>query len=373
MHELEERIRSLIDAGARPVTADEARVTHKSQEPSQLRSQRSPRGKPLVLFSVGVLVVALALVVAGLTVTRKGLSGGVSPASAATFLKIAAKKAESQTPLIPGPGQFLYVRNLEAARDEGGSGARPWWFYVQDISQEWSSPTQLGRGSFESVGQPEFVSAADRLAWEEAGSPLIETGYALTSPDYLDVGALPTQVAKIRKFLDSQSGPDFATDGMQGDGKDASWEFNAATEFLEAGASSKQRAALLRFMATIPGVRYLGSAVTAGTHRRGTLLSSATDHPGLEEQAVIDPKTSMLLEVRQVIGDPSAFPKPSAQALAKGLAEAPLPAGGIGSYLDPVVIGIVNSTQAYPRGSPPLPTPWPYGTGREPLSGSVYP
>jgi len=131
------------------------------------------------------------------------------------------------------------------------------------------------------------------------------------------------------------------------------WLFSSALAFLQHGASSTQRAVLLRFIATIPGVEDKGSTTSLGTGEPGTLLSLRSgrgDQASTAVQAVLDVATSELREVRTV----------------------DLRGGRVESYSDFLVAGLTGRTGVAPSGAPPLPSAWPHGTAREPAPGSVY-
>jgi hypothetical protein len=375
MPDLDQRIRDFIDLGAAPVTAREVldSVVGLSGTPMPASSRRS--GRRIVLFGSLVTVAALVLVVVGLSLNTTGIHAQAPPASAAAFLDKTASIAASQRPLIPGPGQFLYVRSIEASQNGMGSSPNPrvFRYYVQEVDEVWSSPHGVGRKSDAVVGQPLFITAVDRSTWEQDGSPALESGWGGGgAPIYFDVAHLPINPSKIKSYLDGQPPSVLPTDPTTG--KDAVWEFNAAAQFLQHGASSRQRAALMRFMATIPGVRNEGKALTFGTHREGTMLEMQTEGARFEFQVIFDPKTASLLEIRDVVGNPSSSGSaPSAAMIAQGRLSAPLTAGQVWSYDDLAYVGIADSTTSPPKGAPPLPPAWPYGTTREPLPGSAYP
>ncbi len=130
----------------------------------------------------------------------------------------------------------------------------------------------------------------------------------------------------------------------------------------------------MRFMATIPGVRNEGRALTFGSHVEGDMLAIQTRNSRYDFQVIFDPKTSSLLEIRDVVRKPSKFRSvPSAAMIAQGRQSAPLSAGQVADYEDLTYVGIADSTKSPPEGAPPLPPAWPYGSSREPLPGSAYP
>src|ERR1700676_4825293 len=116
MLELDEQLRTLIDAGATPVTAKELFEGLRSTQPRservfsrrESRRPRHSRGKLVTgaAFAVAAVVTVALVVIPGSTSLTAGR------ASAADFLKTAATIAQRQKPLVPGPGRFLYVATL---------------------------------------------------------------------------------------------------------------------------------------------------------------------------------------------------------------------------------------------------------------------
>jgi hypothetical protein len=364
MPDLDEQIRVFIDSGAAPVTADEV---ISGLVGSNARGRMKVRHRPslrVVLSGSAVAVAALVFAIVGVTLNSSGVHTEAPPASAAGFLSQIASIAAKQKPSVPAPGQYLYVRWIDA--DVEGAQLSNARFYRQQVVEQWASPTGLGRTSFSIVGQPLFVTGADRSLWEQSGSTPVETGLeGGGNPPYYDVTTLPTRASEIKSYLEKQPLSVFPVSIY---GKNAEWQFEAASEYLQHGASSKQRAALLRFMATIPGVRYLGPSTTFGNHEEGTALSIPTNVPSGEAfQVIFDPKTSTLLETRIVVVDPSKATLPNPNL--------PLPVGKgqVQSYEDLEFVGLANSTGSLPTGVPPMPPAWPYGVGRQPAPGSAYP
>jgi hypothetical protein len=318
----------------------------------------------------GVLVAAAVAV--GLVLAPWNVQLGPAPASAGAVLKQAADVAASERALVPGPGQFLFVRTLEGSIDGTGStpDARVERFYVQEVHQVWSAPGVPGASTWEVVGQPRFVSGADRTAWEADGSRPLESGYGGGGTAvYYDVADLPTKASRMAAYFAKQPYLTF----VPFYGRDAVWDFETAADFLQSGASSTQRAALLRFMATIPGVRDRGRAATLGTDRSGTLLSIPSDHAGIAVQAILDVATSQLLELRTTVTAAADLVAPTASEVQAGHESAALASGQVLGYSDFIFAGIADAARSVPHGAPaPLPA-WPYGTGRDPAPGSVYP
>ena len=372
MPDLDERIRAYVDTAQPRVTLREIKECLNENQPMG-RSRSNSRRKWLLGVSAVVAGVA-ALIVAFLTVPNAG-PGKSSPASAATILRHTAMVADSQRPLVPGPGQFLYVRLLDGSREardffpNTGPGHALSRYYVQETLEQWTSATGSDRQASSVVDQPEFIDQTDRQLWEEAGSPLIDSGYSGGgAPPYYDVADLPTDPSKMSAFFASQADLVQTVNGQP----NALWDFSTAASFLQRGASSGQRAALLEYMATIRGVTDAGSGTTLGTKQTGTILTMPSTAPGYAVQVIIDQATSQVLEQRLVVSDPGKLLAPTAAQIASGRGIAPIQMGQAEQYTDFLYVGIAGSSSAIPNGAPPSPAPWLFGSGREPLPGSAY-
>jgi hypothetical protein len=379
MPELDELLRDFIDLGATPVRADEI-----LRRPPARRLRLRTRPHPTSLWRpVGVAVATVAVVVSliGFATTRSGeppsprsgvaVRGGSSAST--SVLDHAAAAADDQQPLVPGPGQHLYVRTLVGSEEATAftPGQRMSRFYVQEMHETWTAPHSTPSDNWTVVGQPEFISGADRAAWVAAGSPPVKSGYGGggTAP-YYDVTDLPTDPGRMAAYFASQ--PYLQVDAKYG--RDAAWEFEAAVDFLQAGASSKQRGALLRFMATLPGVRATGTSTTIGTDLSGETLQLPANARGLEVEAILDPQTSELLELRSIVADAALYQNiPSPSQVAADHAVPPWQDGEADSYVDFLYAGIADRAGYAPSSAPPAPVGWPFGSSRTPLPGSAYP
>jgi len=362
MTELNERIRDFIETGASPVSAQEILTAHVSMHVMTISHQVRPRSRR----RLWVLGVAAALIIALLSIGLVSVPGvknnAVSPASAATLLGSMAAKASRENPLVPGPGQYLYVATIVSNTDGESMHPSPkmFWYNSDELHQVWTSPTAAAHQTYEIVGRPEFVSAADRSVWVTDGSQPLQSGSSGYGPPlYYNVEGLPTKASEILAYLKSQTYlPKESPYGSQ-----ASWEFDTALQFLENGASSLQRAAILKFMATIPGVRLSGYATSIVTHEKGSVIELPFKRSGLTTEAVFNPSNSNLIEIRYVY-------------ISLASIEAPFPGptrivGEIQSYSDFAFAGITQAKSDYslPPGTPTFPKVWPFGSTREPLSG----
>lgn len=375
MIELDEAIRDIIEAELVPVTAAEVmsgpRTVHVSVRPWRAKGASHRRR----WFVTGGLVVGgvAALIAALLTTSATGGGGGrtkpvhLSIAPASEVLRSVATLADKQSAVVPGPGQYLYVRTLGASGLGGGAKSLTtgkevhWAYYSQNVTQTWTSPTEPGATSTGQVGIPQFLTTADRAAWQDAGSPAIGAqAQGGSPPPYYDVTDLPTDPTQIAAYIARHAG------GSAGNVSGSpEWQFDQATLYLGAGASAAQRAALYSFMATLPGVVNYGTTITLGTGLSGIAIGFPGDSD-LRIEDVIDTSTSALLELRIVIADPSQFPS---AALGGWNAKS----GEVQQYSDDVSTGIVDSNTATPPNAPALPTSWPYGQTRAPASTVAFP
>lgn len=364
MNDLNERIRDFIDAGSLPVSPEEIYGQAFSVPVTPHGGEPRPRvRRPLfVLSGVAAFAAVVSLVVSSLVTVPGVKNNGVPPASAATFLRLVAKTAANQRALIPGPGQFLYVATISSMTN--GSAQPPsrktFFFDSDELRQVWTSPRLPGHETYVTVGKPLFLSAGDRAIWVADGSPALGSGNSSGPvPPYFNVADLPTKPSDMPRYLRSQS----YLPGRSSYESWSSWEFDVALGFLQSGASSAQRAAILRFIATIPGVRLMGHATSVVTGHVGSVIGRPIRGAGLMEEALFDPTSSNLLETRYVVTRLTSRPAPFMQPTQF--------VGEIQSYSDFVFAGLTRAHTNYslPVGTPTFPHVWPFGAVREPLSG----
>jgi len=221
------------------------------------------------------------------------------------------------TSLVPGPGQYLYVLDIELkGAPPGGGTSMPCGSVIR---QEWLASDGSGR----QVGySPGCVGHENRFtqSWGKSGNG--------TDFDYLAWQGLPTEPAAMEAAIVNRFEGGHANDAIT---------FLLATGVLNFTAPPAVRSALFRMLATLPGVQYLGKVTDP--------LGRAGDTIGLIQQAsdlvvIFDPKTSQVLD------------------------EAPTPNGGpihlprqMPPWLAPfmyVKTGIVGSIKATPPGTSTL-------------------
>jgi hypothetical protein len=363
VNDLATQIRLIIEESVDPMSADEVIdfATERRPKPFLTTDHHRPI---VVLVGVGVGLAAAAIglvVVAGRDNSHPmgSHANGVSADSAHTVLIREAALASAQPPLVPGPNQWLYVQTASGSISGAGFKTATWYYYIQDVSQQWTSPTGSNASSGFATGQPQFLTDADRAAWQAAGSPPIENGGGGSLPaGYYDVSNLPTDPSQMAAYFATQTQIHGAADPSP------VTQFDVAAGFLSHGASSVQRGALFQYMATLPGVKNLGITQALGSGKSGQTLA-VLGTLGRQVEVVIDPSTTEILEERVVVADSSQL----------GAGEYPreMQAGEVLNYSDFVYAGIADSSGSAPADAPPVPTIWFPNTARSPQTAVAYP
>jgi hypothetical protein len=361
MSDVHEQLRDFIEFNCAPVSAEEVMDTSKlrvSHHHRASRGRRLTRGFALVA-AAAVLITIVVTVIPG---TRSAVA---PPASAATFLATIASTAAKEPALIPGPGRYLYVASINSVTtgQDSARSKKYFWYVTNEVQQTWTSSKAAGHQTDSGVGRPLFLSPTDRRLWESYGSPPFEIySRIVRTPTYYDVTDLPTKASLMAAYFKGQ----YDIPPREPHENGALWDIPTAVEFLQNGASSLRRAALLRFIASGPGVRLGGRATSIATHRTGTVIAIPLPGPGWRVQVIFDPATSDVLEVRSVV----------ASLVSKIKFPVPVPApflGEIVNYSDPVFTGVTraHSGLSRPLGTPTFPASWPYGASRTPLPESL--
>jgi len=250
--------------------------------PRPLRERRRRRRLAIPALAAAVGAAALAVLVSS-------GGNGTTDAAAATLTR-AASVARAQAPLLPGPGQYLYTKSVNAYTDTVvpvGGAASAYTYLVPHVREAWLGPD--GGRLYETTGKPEFLTARDRDRWIAAGRPKLTE-----APSEND---LPPS-----RPLDLPSEPDALYARLKQDaaGHGSSLYNEMFTlvgdSLRETSASPAQRAALYQAAARIPGVELVGP-VTDSAGRQGVAV--AMDDQGIRFTLIFDPRTSALLgEVR---------------------------------------------------------------------------
>ena len=335
----------------------------------QVRNLSGGRKSPLRRFRLPILAAGIALVAAAvmalsfatlLTSTTSGPQQTRSSAGviAHRVLISEATLAAAEPPDVPGPGQWLYVQTTSGSITSSGSNTAIWNYYIHIFSQQWTEPSGANASSAFVTGQPQFITKVDLATWQAAGSPPIEIGGGGPPPAvFYDVTNLPTDPTHMAAYFATQTQIPGASSSNPGD------QFDVAVGFLSHGASSAQRAALFQYMATLPGVKSLGWTQALGNGDTGETLA-VPGTMGREIEAVIQLRTTQLIEERVVVADPSQ--------LGAGLYPSEMRAGEALSYTDFTHAGIATSSSSPSEYAPVAPTPWLPDTPRTPLSTVAY-
>lgn len=280
---------------------------------------------------------ALLAAVAGVVVGGALVSGGpgrAPDAAAAAALRSAAVTAEGQPALPPlTEGRYMYRKWLSSGfaddrgwpRVNGGwtpyplppadgcfeqAGSDPECTVPQPSWRAWvrvayesfiaADGTTVGRRT--SISGPRFETAADRMAWEQAGSPRPwETPITLRNApedrftfffpgrDHIteaELRALPPDPAKLRDIIE----PNVATNATWSHEKQM---FDDITQMLMIDPLQPEvRAALYDVLASLPGIELLGR-VDKQIGRPGVAIG-ITDR-GYRFEAIFDPETADLI------------------------------------------------------------------------------
>jgi hypothetical protein len=258
--------------------------------------------------------------------------------AATGVLELAAAIAarQSATP-IPGPGHYLYLRDIEF-KWAGGPGATSFAIECAAIAgQEWMAYDGAGRqtGTYPSpkCQEPGFVQA-----WPKSDAPNDDpTSWPLNLVGWQGLPTSPAALkqAIVRRFENgathyfaNHAAHDIAT-------------FAYAAAFLQEDAPPAVRAALFRVIEGLPGVKNLGPT-TDHLGRRG--LGVGLDQGGSRQELIFNPATSRALEEEIVaVGAPQSGNNDQ-------------PAGTVLGYTVYVTSGVVGSDTATLPAFPGLPS-----------------
>jgi len=213
------------------------------------RNSASPRpsssgSKPVRVNQAGAVLDALAAVAAGR-----------SPAS-----------------LAPGPGNYLYVLDIELkGAPPGGGTSMPCGSVIR---QQWLASDNSGRQVIDEPGCAQEGQIVQN--WGRGGNGI--------NFDYLGWEGLPTVPAAMEAAIVQR---------FEGGKANNVITFQLATTVLNVAAPPAVRAALFRMLATLPGVRYLGK-VTDPLGRTGDTIALVKKPDDIV--AMFDPETSQVLD-----------------------------------------------------------------------------
>ena len=176
------------------------------------------------------------------------------------------------TSLVPGPGQYLYVLDIELkGAPPGGGTSMPCGSVIR---QAWLASDSSGR---QVINQPGCAQEKRIVQnWPPGGNGI--------NFDYFAWEGLPTKPAAMEAAIVKR---------FEGGKPNDAITFLLATSVLNVAAPSAVRAAVFRMLATLPDVRYLGK-VTDPLGRTGETIGLVTKPDDLV--AMFDPKTSQVLD-----------------------------------------------------------------------------
>jgi len=262
--------------------------------PARRRRRPLPRRRSaLVVVAAGVLAAAVTLVVTvgSSPAPRDTLAGGSGEPSAApqpssspshpvrlneagAVLDTLAAVAAGRPPasLVPGPGSYLYVLDIELkGAPPGGGTSMPCGSVIR---QQWLASDNSGRQVINQPGCAQEGPIVQR--WGRGGNGI--------NFDYLGWEGLPTVPAAMEAAIVQRFEGGVANNVIT---------FQLATTVLNVAAPSAVRAALFRMLATLPDVRYLGK-VTDPLGRTGDTIALVKKPDDIV--AMFDPKTSQVLD-----------------------------------------------------------------------------
>lgn len=293
---------------------------------SQAPGKAPARHRYLARGITGVAIAGAAAIVATTVIPGSPTSPGYPESAAAAVLQAAAVTANQQPAAgTAGPGQYEYVKTIQAQRLAVGTGnaTTTSWQACLDVQtvQDWAAPDGSGR---------ETATAPSRCG----GIPATQTfpqGQEIDGAVYPGAAELPADPVALKRFIEHH---------FEGGKPTADATFDFAGTFLQAGAPPAVRAALYQLIESLPGVESLGS-LTDQLGRQGTGVGY-TSH-GIRDVLIFDPSTSAVLEREGVVVDPAA--------VVTGPGEAPVHAGEVWNYTVYVESGVVSSITALPGGS----------------------
>ncbi len=269
---------------------------------ARFRARRRPslvRRLPVRAVAVAGVSTALALIVAfGLLPGGRG--DAPTAAAAETLTRVARVAAAQPAPAALGPGEYFYTKSRGASLSTSDSGGRVWSTLVPITRQLWIARDGSGR-LLEKTGEPEFLSAADKRAWEAAGSPPL--GANETSDKRFEAGGLffrdterlPTEPEELAEVVRARAaGTDVPVNVEM---------FVVVGDLLrETRTSPELRSALYQVAADIPGIELVGE-VKDPVGRIGVAVAVSSDYSGALErrQMIIDPRTGDLLAEEAVL------------------------------------------------------------------------
>lgn len=257
-------------------------------------ARRSLRRRPVQL----ALALALAGVLAGVGLTNIGVAPSATPAAAAVLQRL-ARIAASGPSLVPGPGQYLSVRSVsdDQALYSGGCVSS-----AVERTRTWIAANGSGLVR-DSIGPPEFTSAADQALCQTAAPTLNATSG--TSNEWFAAGCY--ELAPTSNMQSLSTDPQVLLAQMraiEGDPHTPANDFAHIGDFLRGtDARPALRAALYRAAALIPGVRLVG-ATQDHFGRQGLGVALATG--SVSRELIFNRQTAALMGEQSTGSNPGS-------------------------------------------------------------------
>lgn len=273
-----------------------------SHHGSSLR--RSRRSREMLVGAAAA--VALLITVGSVFLPANG-PAGPNPAVAQVLSRFSRIAAHAPSEEPPHPGQFVYWKTASTTTMLffPGPGLEPFAYRVPSATERWLGLNGSGR-TIDEIGQPEFLTEADRLAYEaflgtEAAESWGEFDWGKTyeeryGPGQLgsagapDVSRLPTDPELLLRELERQE----AIGGSNGDWGVFTW----AVDLLSVDYMSPDlRSAFYQAMSMIPGTELIGR-VSDQLGRPGIAIGHTRD--GVRDEVIFDRRTGDILGSRTV-------------------------------------------------------------------------
>jgi hypothetical protein len=251
--------------------------------------------------------VAAVMILAGtalFAVLHSASQSRVGPMTATAVLRNVAMVASTRA--ASGAGDVEYTQTSERSLITYGSDQGSYSVVASETKEQWVAPD--GSGFLRTTSEPDaFVSSADQVAWQDAGSPDLGRpgtsahAFAPSELHYQQTAALPTDVGSLAQVIQERVRDEHIPQ--------APAVLGEIGELLaQPSASPALRASLYRVAADLPDVK-VSPGVTDDAGRQGIGVSIEYLHSGLseEESLIFDPQTSALLERREVYLEPGAL------------------------------------------------------------------
>jgi hypothetical protein len=371
--DLDARIRDADPARDLSIPPFDAEMPGRAQRHADGKEHRRRR----YLIRASAASVAAATV---LTFALAPIFGGssVTPSSAvAAVLEKAAQAAPYDAAVTLGPGQFFYteIRTTDGGYDAFGADASQRAYVTeQQTIQTWQAADGSDRQLVSYDGPAEFATSAGQKAWIVAGNPTITPPTNMPFAAAFPLGQEqtfggPGVVAAPDNLSRLPTAPDALEQVINTDETGLSevasaptlpvspaYTFSTAAQILAApglDASPALRSALYQLLATVPGTAVLGQASDhsgrGGIEIAGPLggngYGEPGDEPGVRTEVIIDPIDGSVLEIGQLISDPSLDSAEFKRYVGDS-------AGQLFDWTDYISSGVVGSPSETPPGSP---------------------